>query len=60
MTETPNEYLNRLKEQLPGMTAGELRETLNREMTRLMLAATFDTRPVTAIRARLAELGEPE
>ncbi len=55
---SPHEYLAELKQQLPSMTAAEVRQQLKLELLRLGLGATFDTRPVTAVKARLTELGE--
>jgi hypothetical protein len=42
------------------MTLAELRVRLWLEYLRVTLHATFDTRPLTAIRARFTELGESE
>jgi hypothetical protein len=51
---SPNEYLSELKARLPGMTLYEVRRELRLQYLRTG-SATFDTRPLTAVKARLAE-----
>jgi len=53
------EDLDELMAQLPSMTITELRKRLRLEYLRIG-GATFDTRLLTAIKARMAELGEVE
>ena len=55
---SPNEYLAEIRASLPGLTVPELEAALLREHTALSLHARFDTRPATAIQARLKELKE--
>lgn len=52
---SPNEYLAELKARLPGMTLGEIRQELRLQYLRVTLHATSDMRPLTAVKARLAE-----
>jgi hypothetical protein len=51
------EELDELTAALPGMTGAELHQRLCLEYLRIG-GATFDTRLLTAVKARLTELGE--